>query len=254
MFESRIPSSNLRTQVTQEIIRYIRGMDLHKDNKLPREEEFCKIIGTSRVTLRAALDELAAHGVIFRKHGKGTFANPCSMDIKVSFSPVLDFYSMIMLSGYTPSMELLGGELIEAPADLPEQMLLKPRQKMWVSRKIFFADNQFCAYVEDFLNVDLLGDAQKIEACTFDSSLFPLLEKEFGVRIDWDKVEIDTICSAQIPALAKLVREQRCKDGALLLLRGVSYDTAERPVLYAREYIDTGVIRFNQIRKRQSAL
>ena len=40
---------------------------------LPREEDLCARFGVSRITLRRALADLAALGVVERRHGRGTF-------------------------------------------------------------------------------------------------------------------------------------------------------------------------------------
>ncbi|MBD8932358.1 MAG: GntR family transcriptional regulator, partial [Ruminococcus sp.] len=35
-----------------------------------------------------------------------------------------------------------------------------------------------------------------------------------------------------------------------LLLKGINYDERDREMLYALEYVDTDLIKFNQIRKK----
>lgn len=46
-----------------------------KDDKIPSESEFCKEYNTSRITVRRALDELVAQGILYRLQGIGTFVN-----------------------------------------------------------------------------------------------------------------------------------------------------------------------------------
>lgn len=72
----QIKKINLKSQVRAELEEYIHSLDLDVANKLPREEELCRILGISRVTLRSVLDDLAAEGIIIRVHGRGTFVNP----------------------------------------------------------------------------------------------------------------------------------------------------------------------------------
>lgn len=43
--------------------------------KLPSETELCQIFGVSRTSVRTALQMLAAEGVIYTHHGKGSFVN-----------------------------------------------------------------------------------------------------------------------------------------------------------------------------------
>jgi len=253
MFESKIPVKSLKNQTIQEIIRYIRSMDSLNGNKLPREEEFCKIIGVSRATLRTALDEMEVYGIIFRKHGKGTFANPCSLDIKVSFNPVMDFYDMICLSGYTPSVQLLESYRQTVPDDLAELFRIPKGQTVMMIKKIFYADGRFCAYIEDILNISMLTEPALLDSCDLDTSILRLLEQKFKLQIEWDKVEIDTVLNRDVPAIATLIEQGKCENRALLLLRGMNYDTNGIPILFSKEYVDTSLISFSQIRKRQPA-
>ena len=58
----QIKKINLKSQVRAELEEYIHSLDLDVANKLPREEELCRILGISRVTLRSVLDDLAAEG------------------------------------------------------------------------------------------------------------------------------------------------------------------------------------------------
>ena len=57
----------LRDQISQ---------GLFADGALPGEEALCERFGVSRVTVRRALADLAAQGLVERRHGKGTFVAP----------------------------------------------------------------------------------------------------------------------------------------------------------------------------------
>lgn len=62
--------TSLSEQAKKEVLRYIEGMDFSKGNKLPREELLAEMIGVSRITIRQALNELSAEGMIFRRQEK----------------------------------------------------------------------------------------------------------------------------------------------------------------------------------------
>ena len=251
MFESKILSTNLKTQAIQEITRYIHTMDLGRDNKLPREEEFCKLLGISRVTLRAALDELEMRSIVIRRHGLGTFVNPHSLDVKVSFDPAIDLYESILRCGYQPTSKVLYNGQIPLSGAYAQEFELEPGAGVWRVQKVVYADNRFCALLEDIINISLLEDPSRLELCAQEMPIFPMLDQKFDLRVAWDKVEISAVQSRDVPALRTLVEQSGCKDGALLLIQGMNYDIAGRPVIWGSEYIDTDLIRFNQIRKRQ---
>ncbi len=55
------------------IIKYIRSHNLRPGDKLPPEREFAALLHLSRLSLRDGLNALQVAGVIYRKHGSGTF-------------------------------------------------------------------------------------------------------------------------------------------------------------------------------------
>jgi GntR family transcriptional regulator len=61
-------ANNLRTHITTGGIR--------SGEALPSERDLCELIGTSRVTIRKAIEQLIAEGLLFRRQGSGTFVSP----------------------------------------------------------------------------------------------------------------------------------------------------------------------------------
>ena len=66
--------------LTQEILN---NPD-HKDFSIASEHQFCRRFAVSRVTIRLALGDLEHRGLIYRRHGKGTFAHGCSSRVHPS--------------------------------------------------------------------------------------------------------------------------------------------------------------------------
>ena len=90
MSTQKLRVKSLSGQAKEAILQYIEEMDLKTDNKLPREEALAEMLGVSRITIRQALNDLAAEGIIFRRQGRGTFVNVDSLNIKVTFSPCME--------------------------------------------------------------------------------------------------------------------------------------------------------------------
>lgn len=66
-----------RENVTSRIIAYIRK-NIHNGtwavgDKLPSENEMCKLLGASRTSVRSALQQFISLGILQSEHGKGTF-------------------------------------------------------------------------------------------------------------------------------------------------------------------------------------
>lgn len=246
----KVQKTDLKLQVEKELVHLIKQMDLSVNTKLPREEELAKMLGVSRITLRSVLDELSSKGMIFRIHGKGTFVNSSFFEMKASLNPVMHFSDMIANSGYTPRVELLHYEVIPATADIAAHLDMQEGEKTLLCDKIFFADTQICAVTRDFIPLSYLNDADLNGLETYVNSVFYFMYKASGKKLCWDRVELDAVYSKDVELLDRLLTKYDISSRAFLLLKGVSYDEENTAAAYTWEYIDTTVLKFNQIRKR----
>ena len=146
MSTHKLNVTSLSEQAKKEVLRYIENMDFSKGNKLPREETLAEMIGVSRITIRQALNELSAEGIIFRRQGKGTFVNVDSLNIKVTFSPCMELTQMIANSGYHPSVRLLNIRRVKREEEICSLLQMREDEQLVLGEKLFLADNQICAY------------------------------------------------------------------------------------------------------------
>jgi Bacterial regulatory proteins, gntR family/Periplasmic binding protein-like domain len=65
-----------RRQLVDELSQDILAGRYEADRLMPSEHQLCRKFDVSRVTVRLALGELESRGLIYRHHGKGTFAHP----------------------------------------------------------------------------------------------------------------------------------------------------------------------------------
>ena len=56
--------------------------------------------------------------------------------------------------------------------------------------------------------------------------------------------------SSEIEGLAGYEETRELPDMPLLYLKGVNYDTSDSPIMYANEYINTSIIKYNIIRAK----
>jgi DNA-binding transcriptional regulator YhcF (GntR family) len=67
-----------RRRITSILAQEILNNPDPKDFRIASEHQLCSRFAVSRVTIRLALGDLEHRGLIYRRHGKGTFAHGCS--------------------------------------------------------------------------------------------------------------------------------------------------------------------------------
>lgn len=246
----RIRKTDLKAQVEEELLHFIKQMDLSVNNKLPREEELSGMLGVSRITLRSVLDDLAAKGMIFRRHGRGTFVNNSFFEMKVSFNPVMHFADMITNSGYTPRVEMIDHQIIKADRDVAGNLDLQEGEPVLICDKIFYADKQICAVTRDYIPLNYLNGIDMAELENYVNSVFYFMYKASGKKLEWDKVELNSVYSRDVELLDGLLERFRIPPKAFLLLKGVNYDEDGTAAVFTWEYVDTTILKYSQIRKR----
>ena len=78
-----IKAKSLRSQIYSTLKAKLMQGVWKEGEKLPSEQEFCALFGVSRVTVRAALQQLEILGLVETKHGGGTFVKKFSISSTV---------------------------------------------------------------------------------------------------------------------------------------------------------------------------
>ena len=199
MSTQKLRVKSLSGQAKEAILQYIEEMDLKTDNKLPREEALAEMLGVSRITIRQALNDLAAEGIIFRRQGRGTFVNVDSLNIKVTFSPCMELTQMIKKSGYAPSVRLLNIQKVKREEEICSLLQMQPDEQLVVAEKLFLADDKICAFCRDYFGMNLIGGEEAFDMFSkYEDSIYKYIYELSGEKAQWDKVEIDTVNPAEI--------------------------------------------------------
>jgi GntR family transcriptional repressor for pyruvate dehydrogenase complex len=86
----KIKAESLRSQVYAQIKEQLMNGVWKPGTKLPSEHEFCSLFGVSRVTVRAAIQQLEILGLVETKQGGGTFVrNFLPLEGVDTFHPLL---------------------------------------------------------------------------------------------------------------------------------------------------------------------
>jgi GntR family transcriptional regulator len=145
----------LYVQLREALRTEIEARGLHPGDRIPTEAELEARYGVSRSTIRQAVGDLEAEGLLRRIQGKGTFvAAP-----KIQHHPVLTSFSDLLRGqGYRPSHRLLGTSLAEAPAAVAQGLHLDDGAVCRELARVLSADDDPVGVSRTWLPLDVVGD------------------------------------------------------------------------------------------------
>lgn len=110
----------LKEQLCANLLSSIRRGQYATGDKLPSEHELECAFGVSRVTVRAALDELVQQGVLVKRQGKGTFVQAPTYRESIFSSG--SFTDTCMRLGAAPSTAILSVGTVPAERAIAERL------------------------------------------------------------------------------------------------------------------------------------
>ncbi len=238
------PSPSLASK-TANVLRQYLSEKFSDGGKLPGEHELAERLGVNRGTLRGALKLLEQEGLIIRKQGDGTYANPRVIGIKTRLDDIIEYQELIKASGYEPDATMLSIEIEEASEQIATQLNIEPRSPILVARQVLSADGNPSIYVEDAIPIKLIKE--EYDQSELEISVLDFLEEKCFVRLDYTISEIEPcICSEKI---AEILAMEPCQ--AVLKTVATCYSENSEPIMFSRSYYKTSFIRFSIVRKRK---
>lgn len=189
---------------------------------LPPERVLAQDFGVTRVTLRRAIDELEADGLVYRVQGGGTY---CVGPAIAKSLKLTSFSEDIRARGRKPSSVVLHVGLAPAGEEAGRALRLSPSDRVLQIRRLRRADGEpMCleacalaaASVPGLPDMDLTG------------SLYELIGREFGLHPSWAEQLVEATVLG--PDDARLLAVPPFS--AALRATRVSYDPRGRAIEY----------------------
>lgn len=241
----RVKSSpSLVTKTTHVLHQYI-SKEFASGGKLPGEHELAERLGVNRGTLRGALKLLEQDGLITRRRGDGTYANPHVISIKNRLEYLIEYWDLIRSSGYEPQAEILSVEIEGASDKIAGQLNIESNSPLLVTQLVLLADGNPAIYVEDAIPLQLIKE-EYVEQ-ELKESFFDFLEDRCFVHLDYSVSNIEPCtCSDQVAGILGLGPCQ-----AVLKASAVLYTENSEPIVYSESYYNPNFIHFSVLRKRK---
>lgn len=178
----------LADELEREVLRARPG------DRLPSEHQLSARHGVSRITTRAALQELERRHLVLRRRGAGTFV-ALRVDYPISSSIPPSFTETVRQVGHVPGSRVLSARRARPPAQVRDALRLDPGQPVLRVRRIGTIDDQPASLHTSWMaRVDLDRVRDQVSD---DVSIFALLRDEgCEPAREWYTAELATIPAA----------------------------------------------------------
>ena len=222
------PGLPLHEQISHWIETKIDEGVYESDQKLPSEFQLSEMFNVSRVTVRRALQTLESNRIIYRCQGLGSFVGKGKT--RQPLVRLTDFMEDMHRAGMEAKSVVLSMGVVDASAEVAEQLGLAEGQKVFQLDRQRLGDNQPMAMDETWLP---FAYGQLIESVDLGNrTIFSILEQDYEIPVMRGCYQI-TATSAS----AMLAKSLHTHEGdALLLLHRIAYTVGDKPIFYQRRY------------------
>ena len=234
----------LAQQVMQEILSGIEAGNFARDDGLlPSEVEMSRRFEVSRATIREALSKLEQRGVVYRRHGVGTFVSLQPRILEAGFEQLESIHTLAQRIGLETHMG--EAEIIErnaTPHDA-ERLEIAPGTPVLSVTRVIIAGTELIAYLIDVVPTSILRMHDLGES--FNGSVLDILIQRNEPALSHSNTTI-SIEAADLPTARKLHIQ---RGDMLLKLEAQLYSHNGHIVDYSLSYFVPGFFRFHVVRR-----
>ena len=163
-------------ETRERVLDLIESLDV--GDSIPSERQLAGDLGVSRLTVRAALDELVREGYLLRRRGAGTFvAEP-----KVAKEMTITSFSEDMRGrGLTPGSRTLELQVVPAGARLGRILHVSPAEPVIVAKRLRLADGEPMAIELLHVRESLFPGLSAVDL--EEESFYELLTRRYAIEI-----------------------------------------------------------------------
>ena len=198
--------------------RYLPG------EKLPSEVELSQVCGVNRNTLRQAISELAAIGLLRKEKGTGTFvASRAPVELRHKLERILSFTDLMHASGVEEKTKILSKRVETAGEDIANALFLGPSKKVIVVRRVRAGDGIPLIYEESHLPRDIFDGIQDMNLA---GSMYKIMTDHFKASLSRSTQTISAVnLNENIASILELP-----KNAAGIFIESLTFDENSIPI------------------------
>jgi GntR family transcriptional regulator len=209
-------------RIQKAIRQRIEGGQLKSGDMVASERELARLHKVSLMTARHALAGLEREGIVERRRGSGTFVAPP----RIHFNKLMSYTEQMLARGLAAFSKVITSKIVEDEDEIAGRLSLPSGSKLIKIERVRHTSDEPFAVETCYLPADRFSGLVR-EPLT-KSSLFSLLEREYGLELAYADEEVDA--TAADVRIAQLLEVQR--SAPVLRIRQVIYSSNSKPVIY----------------------
>ncbi len=232
----------LFAQIKASLRQDILEKRLPAGQKLPSEAQLQQAFGVSRITVRQALKELQAEGLVETFNGKGSFVTRPAEAPRLGM--LVGFNELLRSRGKVISGRTLSTRTGPAPAHVAKALRLKEGTPVTIVRTLRMADGVPAAFFESYYEPTLGRDI--LAARLAEEDAMTLLEDELGFRLERTQISASAVKAGRMRGALLDVPA----DTPLLHMRFVPHDLTGLALLYSDMYARPDQFTYRAVMRR----
>ena len=232
----------LPAQLADRLRQRIADGDWEPGHRLPSEQDLATEYGVSRPTVRSAVARLVDSGMLWVRHGAGTFVTAHQGGIQAGLQELRSTSRIIAEQGYSCEVVYRSRELRPATAEEAERLEGPPGLQVIAIERCFLADDEVVAFELDLIDAAVLPDG--VDPGDISGSVFEFMEP-LG------------LLPAQAVAHVRAVHDRKVGWGPrrparplYVCLDQVQYLSDGRPVSWSQAFFVEDKVEFTLVRTR----
>jgi GntR family transcriptional regulator len=211
-------------QISAWLRELIQNGRYQPGEKLPSEVALSQVCGVNRNTLRQAISELAAIGLLRKEKGTGTFvAARAPVELRHKLERILSFTDLMRDSGVEEKTIILSKRMETADEDIAKALFLGPSKKVIVVRRVRAGDGIPLIYEESYLPRDIFDGIQEMN---LSGSMYKIMTERFKVSLARSKQTISGVnLDRNIASILELP-----KNAAGIFIESLTFDENSIPI------------------------
>jgi GntR family transcriptional regulator len=231
------------TERTRDALLQAIWAETFPEGRLPPEGELGLQFGVSRTTVRAALQSLAADGLISRRRRHGTSVNTHLLRASMRLNRLVPYTALIEQCGHTPSVDPPVHRVAPADADAAETLGVEPATDCLVVERLLRASGEPVITVADVIPVERLSVPP--DAVVPAESSFAFLAANGPAPVDYATSEfIPRVASDDRPAGLRIARGR-----AYIEVLETHFSRDHERIAISRVCVDDSLVRLSLLRR-----